>query len=365
MSRNLDTSLAAALANKNIAPVFLVKLAFKSGTSYVWSGVGDLVYGGNTYKGVGTLARISAISEGSSVRADGIRISLSGLGTSIPADNTVPAGMTVPTTPPAGTYVSWALPTQLAIQAPDSVNGSAEQDYGSLGATLGCIGPWAIGTVTPMATWSGFSLPALPSDAVITGIYAVMLATETFVLGTEDNVGVQAYGGGFAFPLPPKGNFSVQCATPSIGNSLDILNSATVWVNVSSYPFENSTLSIDVSQVALAVYYTSATNLVAYLQEALQDVQLGAAAEVQLGLMGDGALIGTPYVVFSGLIDQPDVKVSAQTVEFSLALENRLSDLARPSARRYTAADQKLFYPDDSGFDWVETLNDIALRWGG
>ncbi len=32
--------------------------------------------------------------------------------------------------------------------------------------------------------------------------------------------------------------------------------------------------------------------------------------------------------------------------------------------RRYTTSDQMYYYPDDSGFNWVETLNDIALLWG-
>ena len=52
-----------------------------------------------------------------------------------------------------------------------------------------------------------------------------------------------------------------------------------------------------------------------------------------------------------------------ETLEIALKLESRLSNLQRASMRRYTAADQSLYYPTDSGFSWVEQLNDQALRW--
>jgi hypothetical protein len=80
--------------------------------------------------------------------------------------------------------------------------------------------------------------------------------------------------------------------------------------------------------------------------------------------MSGGSLLGTPYLIFSGTVDKPSVKVSAKTSTITLALENRLVNLQRANQRRYTAADQHLSYPTDMAFSWVETLNDIALRWG-
>lgn len=47
-----------------------------------------------------------------------------------------------------------------------------------------------------------------------------------------------------------------------------------------------------------------------------------------------------------------------------LALENRMIDLQRAINRRYTAANQHIQYPNDTAFNWVETLSDQALRWG-
>ncbi len=99
--------------------------------------------------------------------------------------------------------------------------------------------------------------------------------------------------------------------------------------------------------------------------ECLTDIQLGAPAKIWFGLMtARGVLVGSPYLVFSGLVDKPTFSIAPETLSISLALESRLVDLSRASQRRYTAADQHRNYPDDTGFNWVEILNDISLRWG-
>ena len=98
--------------------------------------------------------------------------------------------------------------------------------------------------------------------------------------------------------------------------------------------------------------------------ECLTDIQLGAPAVVWIVFLSQGAVIGTPYRQFSGQVDKPSVNVAGESITISLALENRLTNLQRPSSRRYTSTDQRIKYPDDTGFVWVEPLNDIALIWG-
>jgi hypothetical protein len=101
------------------------------------------------------------------------------------------------------------------------------------------------------------------------------------------------------------------------------------------------------------------------LNDSLTDIQVGAPAVVYFALVDQSlALIGTPYIVFRGKIDKPTVTPGIDTISISLALESPLTNLQRPNQRRYTAADQRLYYPDDTAFNWVEILNDIALRWG-
>lgn len=181
--RNLNSAMKAGLGGASVAPVVLVLLTFRTGVRFVWSGVGSLVYAGNTYVGVGSLGTISAVQEGTDVRADGISVALSGID------------------------------------------------------------------------------PAL-------------------------------------------------------------------------------------------------------LAECMTDIRQGAPAKVWFGLWSNGAIVGTPYLIFSGQVDKPTIQPGADEVSISLACESRMANGQRARNRRYTAADQQLEYPNDTGFNWVEEMNDIALLWG-
>jgi hypothetical protein len=99
--------------------------------------------------------------------------------------------------------------------------------------------------------------------------------------------------------------------------------------------------------------------------ECLTDIRQGAAAKKWLALFdANGTLLGTPYLYFSGQVDKPSFSVGGEKMEVSLTLENRMINGQRANMRRYCSADQALDYPLDSGFDWVEAENEIALRWG-
>jgi hypothetical protein len=101
------------------------------------------------------------------------------------------------------------------------------------------------------------------------------------------------------------------------------------------------------------------------LAECLTDIQPGAPASIWLGFVTPArVLIGTPYLQFNGCVDVPTVVPGTDTISITLSLESRLLDMGRASCRRYTSADQRLYYPTDSAFGWVEMLNDVALIWG-
>lgn len=101
------------------------------------------------------------------------------------------------------------------------------------------------------------------------------------------------------------------------------------------------------------------------LNDCMTDIKPGAPATIYLGLLTqNGVLIGTPYKLYVGTVDQPKVSIGADTISITVALENRMVDLSRPSMRRYTSADQRLYHPQDSAFAFVEQLNDLALVWG-
>ncbi len=183
MARNLASAMLTSLVSNAIIPAFLAQITFRSTTEYVWSGNGDIVYNGNTYRGVGSLGKVSMMTEGTDVHAYGLQISLSGIDASL-------------------------------------------------------------------------------------------------------------------------------------------------------------------------------------LSESMTDVQIGAPATVWFVLLdASGNILGSPYALFTGVVDKPTVTPGIDTITISLALETRLANLQRGSVRRYTAADQQVYYPGDTGFNWVEQLNDQALRW--
>jgi len=79
MPRNLDPTMAAALATNAICPFFMAVLVFKSTIQYVWTGVGTLNYQNQNYIGVGSAAQIGTIQSGTDVQAYGTTITLSGI----------------------------------------------------------------------------------------------------------------------------------------------------------------------------------------------------------------------------------------------------------------------------------------------
>lgn len=102
-----------------------------------------------------------------------------------------------------------------------------------------------------------------------------------------------------------------------------------------------------------------------FLESSMTDIQPGAQAQIWLGVLNDaGAIVGSPYQIFSGCMDQPTVTWDQDTISITIALESKLLDLSRPTNRRYTSADQRLYYPTDSAFGWVEQLVDQADVWG-
>jgi len=104
----------------------------------------------------------------------------------------------------------------------------------------------------------------------------------------------------------------------------------------------------------------------AYISMALQSMRYGRRAILWFGLLdtSTGALIDTPEIVFSGLTDVPAIDEGPDRSSIALTAENRLIDLDRPRVRRYTQEDQKIDYPDDLGFEYVQSLQDAKLFWG-
>jgi hypothetical protein len=77
--RHLDTDTLAGLLSTVVRPALLVACDFSGGWVRVWSGIGDLVVGDDTFAGVGTFGTISTVEEGVDVASRGLALSLSGV----------------------------------------------------------------------------------------------------------------------------------------------------------------------------------------------------------------------------------------------------------------------------------------------
>ena len=79
MPRVMSTAMLAALTSPEIYPAIFVEANFETGPVYLWSGFGSIVWGGNTWTGIGSMGSISTISEGTAVEARGVVLKLSGI----------------------------------------------------------------------------------------------------------------------------------------------------------------------------------------------------------------------------------------------------------------------------------------------
>lgn len=83
MSRTLTSGMLGVTTANVVRPAYFVRMVFDSGENpnvlNLWSGVGDLAYGGNTYTGVGDLLSISSIAETSDISASGINVAITGI----------------------------------------------------------------------------------------------------------------------------------------------------------------------------------------------------------------------------------------------------------------------------------------------
>jgi hypothetical protein len=79
MSRSLTSGTLAQATAKSSFPIVLVQITFKDGIQYAWTGIGNLVWSGNTYTGVGQLGKIGPITEDTAVQAQGLQLELTGV----------------------------------------------------------------------------------------------------------------------------------------------------------------------------------------------------------------------------------------------------------------------------------------------
>jgi hypothetical protein len=162
---------------------------------------------------------------------------------------------------PTGTGVAWAFPTTVDAHPTDV--GSTTGGYAVGGIPNGivnmthscglCNNGWVV-------DWDDFTMPTLPNDAVITGIYGVQFANRT---GVGNDVSARYFTScnstGFLGIDNTQSLFNGEFATSSLGTTSGVVTGASCTASL------NASLALDfndtatVNAIALAIYYTSAT----------------------------------------------------------------------------------------------------------
>lgn len=74
--------------------------------------------------------------------------------------------------------------------------------------------------------------------------------------------------------------------------------------------------------------------------------------------------IHDPFIVFDGFMDKMSIQDTGKTATVGVSCESALIALQRPKERRYTAEDQKIYFPADDGFQFVPEIQDLVIVWG-
>jgi len=77
--RTMTPAALDALTAGNVQPVYLVAIAFASGTYRAWTGVNTVVWGGQEWEGEGDFFGCSSITQTNDLSAEGITLTFSGL----------------------------------------------------------------------------------------------------------------------------------------------------------------------------------------------------------------------------------------------------------------------------------------------
>jgi len=79
MARSLTAAMLTALAAGTVRPCPIAEIEVAGGFVRAWNGIGDLLFGGQNYTGLGDLAGVSPVKESSDIRANNVQFQLSGI----------------------------------------------------------------------------------------------------------------------------------------------------------------------------------------------------------------------------------------------------------------------------------------------
>lgn len=87
MARTLSAAVIAAIVGQVVRPAVFYEGVYSTGTLRLWNGISSITWNGQTWTGAGNMLGVSAVREGSEIRAVGFSVSLSGDASALLAAN--------------------------------------------------------------------------------------------------------------------------------------------------------------------------------------------------------------------------------------------------------------------------------------
>jgi hypothetical protein len=75
-------------------------------------------------------------------------------------------------------------------------------------------------------------------------------------------------------------------------------------------------------------------------------------------------IINDPILLFAGQMDACKISVGTE-IQIALTVNSRLINWEVPRGGRYNSNDQKVWFPNDTGFDLIPSLLNKEIKWGG
>lgn len=121
------------------------------------------------------------------------------------------------------------------------------------------------------------------------------------------------------------------------------------------------TTAVRVDSVTLQLSGVDPANISTALNEHYQ----GRPGNIWMAFFDENdVMIVDPVLTFSGVIDTMDIEIGQQAI-IEVIVQNRFAKWETfPVPRRFNDEDQRLYYPDDRGFQYVEQMIEKDIKWG-
>lgn len=130
---------------------------------------------------------------------------------------------------------------------------------------------------------------------------------------------------------------------------------------------QNVTETADIKAQGLKVVFSGLPTAIA--SACLTDNAQNTDVEVYFGFLSratsGSTVVADPILVYEGQVDVMQFQEAGETATITFDVQSKLVILEKPVDRRYTDQDQKELFPSDKGLEFVVSLQDKKLTWGG